>query len=40
MGIRRGRNQCKERAERKRITEKVKPIVGCNATKRRKKKMH
>jgi hypothetical protein len=35
MGIRRRIKQCKERAEWKRITEKVKYIVECNASKRR-----
>jgi hypothetical protein len=34
MEIRRRRKQCKERAEWKKITEKVKPIVGCNTGKR------
>jgi hypothetical protein len=38
VGIRRWRNQSKERAEWKRITEKAKkPIVGCNAGKRRRR---
>jgi hypothetical protein len=36
MGIRRWKNQCKERAEWKRITEKL--IVGCNASKRRRRR--
>jgi hypothetical protein len=34
MGIRRWRNQCKE----KRITEKLKPIGGCNANQRRRRR--
>jgi hypothetical protein len=32
MGVRRWRKQCKERAEWKKITEKVKPTLGCNAS--------
>ena len=34
MGIRRWRNQCKEIAGWKRITEKAKTTVSCNASKR------
>jgi len=37
MGVRRWRKQCEERAEWKRITEKAKPTVGCNASKRRRR---
>jgi hypothetical protein len=39
MGIRRWRNQYKERAEWKRIgsLRRLKSIVGCNAGKRRRK---
>jgi hypothetical protein len=37
MVIIRWKNQCKERAEWKIITEKPKPIVGRNASKRKKK---
>jgi hypothetical protein len=37
MGIRRWRNQCKERAEWKRIMRRLKPTVGCNASKRRRR---
>jgi hypothetical protein len=37
MGIRQWRKQCKERAEWKRITEKAKTTVGCNASKRRRR---
>jgi hypothetical protein len=36
MGIRRWRKLCKERAEWKKITERLKPTVGCNASKRRR----
>jgi hypothetical protein len=37
MGTRRWRNQFKERAEWKRIIEKAKTIVDCNASQRRRK---
>jgi hypothetical protein len=37
MGVRRWRKQCEERAEWKKITEKAKPTVGCNASKRRRR---
>jgi hypothetical protein len=37
MEIRRWRKQCKERAERKRITEKAKTHSGFNASKRRRR---
>jgi hypothetical protein len=40
MGVRRWRKQCEERAEWKKITEKVKPTVGCKANKRRTKIIH
>jgi hypothetical protein len=36
MGIRRWRKKCEERAEWKKITEKVKPTVGCNGSNRKK----
>jgi hypothetical protein len=37
MGVRRWRKQCEEKAEWKKITEKAKPTVGCNASKRRRR---
>jgi hypothetical protein len=39
MGIKQCRKQCKEIAEWKRITEKLKPTVGCNASKRRRQQL-
>jgi hypothetical protein len=36
MGVRRWRKQCEKRTEWKRITEKAKITVGCNASKRRR----
>jgi len=38
MEVRRWRKQCEERAEWKKITEETKTTMGCNASKRRKKK--
>jgi hypothetical protein len=37
MGIRGWRKLCKERTEWERITEKAKPTVDCNASKRRRR---
>ena len=36
MGIRGWRKLCKERAEWKKILRRLKPTVGCNASKRRR----
>jgi hypothetical protein len=33
---RNGRKLCKERAEWKKITEKLKPTMGCNGRRRRR----
>jgi hypothetical protein len=38
MGIKRWRKQCKERAEWKRLLRRLKPIVGCNASKRKRRR--
>jgi hypothetical protein len=38
MGVRRWRKQCEEREEWKKITEKAKPTVGCNGSKRRRRR--
>ena len=39
MRIRGWRKLCKERAEWMKITEKAKPTVGCNASKRRRRRL-
>ena len=36
MGIRRWRNQCKERANGRKSLRRLKPVVDCNASQRRK----
>jgi hypothetical protein len=38
MGVRRWRKQCEERAEWKKITEKAKPTMGRNASKRKRRR--
>jgi hypothetical protein len=40
MGIRGWRKLRKERAEWQKITEKLKPTVGCNDSKRRRRRMY
>jgi len=37
MGVRRWRKQCEERSEWKKSLRRLKPTVGCNASKRRRK---
>jgi len=39
MGVRRWRKQCEERVQWKKITEKAKTTVGCNANKRRRRRI-
>jgi hypothetical protein len=39
MGIRRWRTQCKERTERRESLRRLKPTVGCNASKRRRRRI-